>query len=333
MGKKISVIIPVYDVEEYLHRCVDSVINQTYKDLEIILVDDESPDKCPEICDKYAKQDGRIKVIHKKNGGQSSARNIALDSQLEGDYVGFVDSDDWLDLDFYEHCMQLIEEYDADVVQMGYIAFGNKSKARNKIEFEKIEIYEGKEILQYYMEDSTATGSYGVWRNLFKKECIGNLRFREGKINEDIDWKYLVLSNCHRMVNSNLQKYNYLMSNVSASKGGLKHRDFDLYEAGNLLQQITAAETYGTIAFLGKVKQARTAFSLLSKIAYYGVADKSLDEKTLICRLTKEHQQNMKILLSAPIPKSRKILVVLFSINFRLAKVVVRAGKKIVNYI
>ncbi|OUQ56652.1 hypothetical protein B5E58_10530, partial [Tyzzerella sp. An114] len=96
-NKKISVIVPIYNVEKYLNRCVDSIINQTYKNLEIILVDDGSPDNCGKICDEYAKKDNRIKVVHKENGGVSSARNVGLNIAT-GDYIGFVDGDDWIDL-------------------------------------------------------------------------------------------------------------------------------------------------------------------------------------------------------------------------------------------
>src|SRR5699024_9631307 len=98
---KISVIVPVYKVESYLERCILSIIKQTYKNLEIILVNDGSPDNCGELCDIYAKKDSRIKVIHKKNGGLSDARNVALDIAT-GDYIGFVDSDDWININMYE---------------------------------------------------------------------------------------------------------------------------------------------------------------------------------------------------------------------------------------
>ena len=98
---KVSIIVPIYNVEKYLHRCVDSIINQSHKDLEIILVDDESPDKCPEMCDEYAKQDSRVKVIHKKNGGLGYARNSGLEIAT-GEYVAFIDSDDYVEPDMVE---------------------------------------------------------------------------------------------------------------------------------------------------------------------------------------------------------------------------------------
>lgn len=122
MGGKysmLSVIVPVYKVEPFLKRCVDSIIHQTYKNLEIILVDDGSPDNCGAICDEYANKDDRIKVIHKENGGQSSARNVGI-AIAKGDYIAFVDSDDWIDSDMYETLIGLAEKYDADIAEGSY---------------------------------------------------------------------------------------------------------------------------------------------------------------------------------------------------------------------
>lgn len=102
----ISVIVPVYKVEEYLARCVDSILGQTYRNLEILLVDDGSPDRCGEICEEYAARDTRIRVIHKENGGLSSARNAAIDV-AQGEYLGFVDSDDWIEPETYEALLEM----------------------------------------------------------------------------------------------------------------------------------------------------------------------------------------------------------------------------------
>lgn len=324
---KISVIIPVYNVEAYLRRCVDSVINQTYKNLEIILVDDGSPDNCPAICDEYANRDKRVRVIHKENGGLSSARNAALDSGLTGEYVTFVDSDDWLATDAYEYCIKLINKTSADVVQFARSLVTDTDILTKTPKTEKWTILEGKDILQYYMTTTTTTGSYAVWRCLFLRQLIGEYRFRDGKINEDIDWKYKVLERCKRMVDSNQIKYYYYQSGSSLSGAPFKKRDFQLREAAELLYELTKNEKYGTIAFLGKVKKARTAFSLLSKIAYFGVSDPNLDKKELIKELTKEHRSNLFILLKAPIPLSRKLLSVMFAINYKMTEAAIHFAK------
>lgn len=112
---KISVIVPVYNSEKYLARCVDSILNQTYTDIELILVEDGSPDNCPTICDNYAAADNRVRVIHKQNGGVSTARNAGLDVAT-GDYIAFVDSDDYIEPDMYEKMMNKVKEYNCDIV-------------------------------------------------------------------------------------------------------------------------------------------------------------------------------------------------------------------------
>ena len=131
MSEKISVIVPIYKTEQFLSKCIDSIINQTYKNLEIILVDDGSPDNCPKICDEYAKRDNRIKVIHKENGGLSSARNAGIEIAT-GDFSAFVDSDDWIDSDMYESLVKLSDEYNADIAECGY-RFIRPWKVENKI--------------------------------------------------------------------------------------------------------------------------------------------------------------------------------------------------------
>lgn len=326
---KISVIIPIYNVEKYLRRCLETVINQTYKNLEIILVDDGSRDGCPAICDEYAKKDSRVRVIHKKNGGQSSARNAALDSPIEGDYITFVDSDDWLALDAYEYCVNIINQLGADIVQFARTLATDVDVLTKNPKIEKRSVFEGKDILQHYMTTTTTTGSYAVWRCLFLRQLTDGIRFREGKINEDIDWKYRVIERSKRWVDSNQIKYYYYQSGNSTSGAPLRKRDFQLREAADLLSELTSKETYGTIAFLGRVKQARTAFSLLCKIAYFGIGDTDIDKKSTVYDLTKEHRKNLGLLLKAPLPISRKILAIMFAMNYRMSECFIHMAKKL----
>ena len=114
MNPLISVIVPIYNVEKYLARCVDSIVNQTYKNLEIILVDDGSPDRCPQMCDDYAEKDSRIKVVHKKNGGLSDARNAGM-AVATGEYISFIDSDDWIETSMFELLLNNIFQYDCEI--------------------------------------------------------------------------------------------------------------------------------------------------------------------------------------------------------------------------
>lgn len=326
MNPKISVVIPIYGVEKYLDRCVESIVNQTYKNLEIILVDDGSPDNCPKMCDEWASRDARIRTVHRENGGQSCARNTGL-SMATGNYITFVDSDDWIAPTTYEYALHVLAETAADVLQFDYSLATDDKVFKKNPNVECHEVFEGKEILQHYL--TTTTGSYSVWRCLFSTELTVGIRFREGKINEDIDWKYKVLQRSKRWVDCNQVKYFYYQSGNSTSGAPLKKRDFQLREAADILCELTSRESYGTIAFLGKVKKARTALSLLCKIAYYGVADETIDKRQTIKELTAEHRKNIGTLLKAPIPMSRKVLSVMFAMNYKITEIVIRMAKTI----
>lgn len=316
----ISIIVPVYNVERYIERCVDSLINQTYRDLQIILVDDGSTDKSGVLCDQFTTIDKRIEVIHKCNGGLSSARNAGL-SIARGEYIAFVDSDDWVSVDAYEYMLSILNKYNADAVQCGFIQTNKQIQVRNTPE--KLQLFKGKEINQFYMDYSTKTGSYSVWKFLYKHDLLEGLYFREGKINEDIDYNYKVMDNCGTLVVSNQIKYFYYQEGNSLSTGGLKRRDFDLYEAAEELSKLTEDEEYGDVRFLGQVKKARTAFSLLSKIAYYGISDSSINEKELEKELINENRKNLPVLIKSKIPLSRKVLAVSYAFSFKLSRIMI----------
>lgn len=179
MSDKVSIIVPIYNVEKYLPKCIESIINQTYKNLEIILVDDGSPDNCAKICDEYAKKDNRIKVIHKPNGGVSSARNAGLDIAT-GEYIGFVDPDDFIAPEMYEQMLEAIKTANADLAICGYDYFdedGNLDKKR-LYEIRETEILTRKEVIRRF-SDMPPTIRHGVVNKLFKSELL-SLKFKEG---------------------------------------------------------------------------------------------------------------------------------------------------------
>lgn len=327
---KISVIIPVYGVEKYLDRCVSSVVSQSYKDLEIILVDDGSPDNCPKMCDEWASRDARIRTVHRENGGLSCARNTGL-SVATGDYVTFVDSDDWIEPDIYDYCIKLFEQYkEADAVQFDVVLTDTENiDVCSKEQSENVCVYKDKEILEYYMNSSTRkSGGFSVWRCLFKAPTAKRYRFREGKVNEDIDYKYKVLRDCKEWIVSNRIGYFYWQEDNSTSSGKLKERDFQLYEAAEELYKLTKDESYGNIAFLGRVKKARTPFSLLCRIALWGVDEEKLNEKQIEQKLIAEHRHGLPVLLKAPLPLSRKVLSVMFAISYPITKCILRMIKR-----
>ena len=245
----------------------------------------------------------------------------------------FVDSDDWIAQDYFEHGLVLLNQTGADVLQVDYSLANDEKVFKGDPAIEKVDVVEGKEILQYYLTTSTITSSYSVCRCLFSLHLTDGVRFREGKINEDIDWKYKVLRKTQKQVLTNRVMYFYYQSGNSISSGGLKQRDFQLREAADLLCELTSNETYGTIAFLEEVKKARTAFSLLCKIAYFGVADPCINKNNIVKILTFEHRKNVEILLKSPISSSRKVLAVLFAINYSLTEWLIHVAKHFTSYI
>ena len=202
----ISIIIPVYKVEIYLEKCIQSVINQTYENLQIILVDDGSPDNCGKICDEYAQKDHRIEVIHKSNGGLSDARNKGLEI-AKGEYIGFVDSDDYIEADMYEVLYNLLKQYNADVsicnfytVSQGKISIKNADNGIN--EYNRIEIL--KEILLDKNIQSYA------WNKLYKKELFDEIKYPVGKKYEDIGTTFYLLEKCNKVVVTGKSEYYYI---------------------------------------------------------------------------------------------------------------------------
>ena len=178
---KLSIIVPVYNAAPYLPACIESILNQTLTDIEILLIDDGSTDSSGAICDVYAAKDKRINVVHKKNGGVSSARNAGL-ALATGEYVGWVDADDYIEPDMFEYLYKLAINYKADIAECGYASVdGEKVEAAN---FGKgLEYGEGGFITQKYLD---ADIFYGIVTKLFKRSLFEGVRFPEGRIWEDI---------------------------------------------------------------------------------------------------------------------------------------------------
>lgn len=188
MGEQplVSIIVPIYRTEKYVGDCVESIIGQTYRNLEIILVDDGSDDGCPQLCDEYAQQDSRVYVIHKKNGGPSSARNAGL-NYAHGELIYFVDSDDMVHTDCIRNLVSIMEKEDCDIVQCRTYSFLTEKKIPLELPPEKHEIFTGKQMCNFllfghrYGSDTTV-----VWDKLYKRSLFNDLVFRERLIYEDV---------------------------------------------------------------------------------------------------------------------------------------------------
>ncbi len=221
--KLISVIVPVYNVEDYLVRSVDSILNQTYKNLEIILVDDGSTDMSGTMCDSFAEQDDRIKVIHKKNGGLSDARNAGLDIAT-GDYIGYIDSDDWAEPDMFEMMLTNCEKYGADVAACRYSRVF-KDFTSNKSTDLILHMTRDEALETYICENIDRPIYNSVWSKLFRRELVKEYRFPVGKKSEDIMYTTMAFCNMNSCVYIDKALYNYVCDregSIMAVKSG-KH--------------------------------------------------------------------------------------------------------------
>ena len=220
----ISIIVPVYKVMPYLRRCVDSILSQTYHNVEVLLIDDGSPDGCGEICDKYSKKDERVRVFHTENRGLSAARNLGL-QEAKGEYIGFVDSDDWIEPWMFEVLLKILEETNADVSVCDFVQEPDSFEK----EFRPLEAaYQGTDILKALLEKRI---NYNVWNKLFRRELFDEIRFPEGKNYEDIALMHRIMFVAKRVVVIPMTGYHYRVRSDSITRN---------YTAKNLIDHADA---------------------------------------------------------------------------------------------
>ncbi len=231
----ISVIVPVYKVEAYLDRCVQSVIDQTYKNLEIILVDDGSPDRCPEICDEWAKKDSRIRVIHKPNGGLSDARNVGIAAST-GSYIAFLDSDDWIEPNMYELLYRRLTEDNCDISACGVEMFWeDSSKSATPLTAAGCCILDTQQAMAALLQESLL--KQPVWYKLYKTVLVRDLLFPIGKYHEDVFWTYRAIARAKRVSIFDTPCYHYAQRSGSIMGESYSLRRLDGLEAKELQLQ------------------------------------------------------------------------------------------------
>lgn len=229
MKETISVIVPVYNVEAYLPRCVDSILGQTYRELEIILVDDGSTDRSGLICDAYAEKDGRVRVIHKKNGGLSDARNAGMQIATGG-FLAFVDSDDLIAPDMYRRMLEILQTENSDIVQCGVIKFSAEDElCRQEEKPVPVKTYSAQEALLELTLDRAFHQT--VWNKLYRRETAGTIPFEKGKLNEDEFWSFQVFGRAEKISCTDEPFYFYYQRPGSIMQSGYSLRRLDALEA------------------------------------------------------------------------------------------------------
>lgn len=315
MEDLITVIVPIYKVEMYLRKCIDSIINQSYKNLEIILVDDGSPDKCGLICDEYATNDSRVHVIHKKNGGLSDARNVALD-MASGDYYTFIDSDDYVAEDYLLYLYNLAKKNCADIAICEYLYITESGKIINHVQNDGKLIVMDRERALYELLNSKLF-SNSAWGKLYKKECFSEVRYPYGKLYEDIPttYKTFLKSNC--IVFGALAKYYYLYRSSAISKQKFSLRRMDaVYFTEEMVNNVTI--NFPELLRIGDCRLFDSyiaVLALIDKKHWPNIYD-------LIVKKIKEKRKN--ILLYKKSGKKRKIQVIVSYLGMNILKVIIK---------
>lgn len=306
----ISVIIPVYNTEKYLGTCLDSVAQQTFRDIEIILINDGSTDNSLQIAYRYAEQDDRIKVITQDNAGVSAARNRGL-REAHGEYIGFVDSDDWISPQMYQVLFSLMEEYDADISEVSICRTEKENNQKNE-KAKQITVYTQEEYLKRFFKIESQETVYYPYNKLYKRSTLTDNQFPPYKVGEDVVSTFKAITKCNRVVSSDEELYYYRQGSGITSRFNEHYLQLvnvwdDVYDLSKdmCIQYQEWAE----------INRKRIRLTILSEMAISGAykEDVFIRQKEELLSELKKFKPD---LLQAPISKSRKILVILFCMNY-----------------
>lgn len=298
----VSVIVPCYKVESYLPTCIESIINQTYTNWELILVDDGSPDKCGAICEEYAGKDGRIKVLHKENGGLSSARNAGM-KLMTGDYVTFLDSDDFLHRDALSFLVEYALKKEADIVQCDFVR-GQDTTFPEWSDSLEVNEYDNHSIFTRF------AAKIIVWGKLYKRELLNGIKMPEGLINED-DWTtWKIYYKAHKIVVANRPLYYYTV-NPNSITGKAKKPDTTYYGAYDERINFFAEKGERDLEDVSRIQFCK---SLLLSYSNKQLTDEQREE------IRRRFKDNWQVLKTSPVlPPLLKILFFGFTVSPLLA--------------
>lgn len=247
-SKHVSIIVPIYKVEKYLPRCIDSLLRQTYPDFELILVDDGSPDGCGAICDRYAQLDSRIRVLHKSNGGLSDARNAGM-ALATGEYLAFVDSDDWVADHYLEQLYRSLLETGADICECSILHTAKESEHAPVTDQISTHIFETEAALAELIRDGVF--HQYVWNKLYRRTVVEGISFEKGKTNEDEFWTYQVFGKAKKIARLHLPLYFYFQRPDSIMGCSYSVRRLDALEA-KCRRQSYIEQNYPVLTALAK---------------------------------------------------------------------------------
>ncbi|MGL5969310.1 MAG: glycosyltransferase family 2 protein [Kluyvera sp.] len=324
----ISIIVPVYNVEQYLSRCLESLLSQTYKNIEIILVNDGSTDSSGILCDEYAGRDTRIRVVHKQNGGLSSARNTGI-SIAKGKYIGFVDSDDWITDDAYEYLYNLLIKFDADLSIAGFVRCSSESECEiidSKRGDFNVNLYSQSEYMKKFMKIDSQTIEYYAWNKLYKKTLLQEQQYPVGLTAEDVVGTFRYLLRANKIVQSDkVTNFYYINPNSITA-------DFNIKKAKDLISiwDIVVAESQSSTLFKpwAILNRARIDFTILFHIALSNDYNNLIKEQVFINDLLSGLKKNKRFLLDSNMPYNRKLFMLIFVANYKTASKIINMINK-----
>lgn len=317
----ISIIVPVYKVEKYLEKCVKSILKQTYTNLEIILVDDGSPDKCGQLCDELAKTDDRIKVFHKENGGLSDARNYGVE-RANGEYIGFVDSDDYIHECMYEELYKAIKKSGTSIAECG-VTRVYKNTLRPHYEGEDYFLVLDREgYLKEYLENKRLYGS--AWCKLIHRDLAKKIKFPTGKIYEDAFYTLELLKTVDKYTLISGNYYYYYIRENSITTRSFSSKDMDYIEIMNEIEDYTLAN----FPIFKEQLLVRLTFAYISIFNQLLEVDNYKRKSEYKILKNKLKDNYFKVLSNKKAPKNLKAAMFLLSANERLYKFMLSKYKK-----
>lgn len=305
---EISVIVPVYKAEQYLKRCVKSILEQTYQDFELILVDDGSPDNSPSLCDEWAKNDNRIHVIHKENGGASSARNAGL-KEATGNWIAFADSDDWLDKAALKTLYDLANQYNVPMAIGGMRAVQEYTDAQAATKQDAV-VLSHADLMSRFFRLNGEPDTHSVWGAIIRRDILEGYHFIEGKMNEDVEACYYLARKCEAAVYIGAPLYNYFKNVDGVTNSGFSKKKLDLLDIWDAVQkQVEQYTPEYSYACMMNCKRAR--FTLLTQMYLNGYDHHDPFMIETKKKLKNEVRGAFWKLMRWKMPMSRKLLLIL----------------------
>lgn len=308
----ISVILPIYNVSDYLDRCMKSVINQTYKNIEIIMVDDGSTDDSALKCDEYKEKDDRIVVFHKENGGLSDARNYGI-KRASGNYITCIDSDDFIDLDYIEYLYNLITKYNVKMSICQHRVLYSNGKVK---EFGKSgeEILSSKKCLERMLYHDVIDTS--AWAKLYDRSLFSNVEYPKGKLFEDIATTYKLMLQCNEIAVGYESKYNYLVRRDSIVNCSFNPKKFDLLEMTDKMAD-DVLKIYPDLKKAVLRRQVYARFSTLNQML--NVPNFEKERKAIIDFITKYAHD---VAYDSKTPMRDRMAILLLRLNYNIYQTV-----------